>query len=439
MDQYQQSLEESLTSRGLNTSNPQSTYVDFATQIAKNQAEQKAQEEALNLAKQHVEQAKYQTRNEQDAQAAGLNPLLLDNMTPEQAVAQLKVIAQAKGLDISDADIQAWAKSLPPRVSNQVVETFANRFARETARTGQPAKFEKSDNINIPDGSTARDLGLNEDPNDPKIGHVPEDGMYQVVFDNQGVMKKFIPGGKEAADPTAKNDAKAKESADKQWQKLDSTVNGAFKTRSGGLGSLSTAIFRAVRAINTINSNPNLTAQDLANISQDIAGIFQGGAPTVVTAKDNDYSTIYTDLANTFRKYTGIIPHFGSKGVLSDTKEKLLRTTVDLRDSAINNIKKFVESEEPAFQSIIADDDERWQKFQDKKLNFITSGLLVPPYSKADPSLGASPLNITGIEQAEESKEPSKKTEAPSAPAGLPSLDEIKAERARRNAQKGSK
>lgn len=436
MDKYQQSLEESLVSRGLDTTRPQQTYVDFATQIAKNQAEQKSQEETLRLAKEHVEQAKYTTRNEQDAQEAGLNPLLLDNMTPEQAIAQLKVIAQAKGLDISDADIQAWAQTLPPRVSNQVVETFANRFARESTRAGQPAKFEKSDNIDIPEGSTAKDLGLVADPADPQVGHVPEDGMYQVVYDNQGVLKKFIPGGKEPADPTAKANAKAADSTEKQWQKLDKEINGAFKTRSGGLGSLSTAIFRTVRAINTITATKNLTAQDLANISQDIAGVFQGGAPTVVTAKDNDYSTTFTNLADTFRKYTGIIPHFGSKGVLEDTKAKLLQVCVDLRDSATANIKKYIESEEPAFKQIIDESPDRWQQMQDKKMSFITSGLLVPPYSKADPSLGASPLNITGMDQAEEAKEPTAGAKPDAKNAGLPSIDEIKAERARRKEKK---
>lgn len=198
MDKYQQSLEESLISRGLNTTRPSSTYVDFADQIAKNQAEQKAQEESLKLAKEHVEQAKYQTRNEQEARAAGANPLLANSMTPEEARSYLKIVTDAKGLEIEQAAVDEWVASLPERVNRDTVEAFANRFARASTRAGQPAQFQKKDRIAVPAGSTAEELGLIEDA-DPKFAHVPEDGMYQVIYDNQGVIKKFIPGGKENA------------------------------------------------------------------------------------------------------------------------------------------------------------------------------------------------------------------------------------------------
>lgn len=409
MADNQTSLNENLIAAGLNPSNPTGTYVDFAEQIAKNQQEQASQEQALALAKEHVAQAKLQTKQGAEADAAGVNPLLMDVMTPEQAVAYLKLILKEKGMEISEDDIDTWAKTLKGPINRQVVETFANRFARQTTHAGTPAKFDKTDKLDIPEGMTAKDMGLVADPSDPQIGHVPEDGMYSVLFDNEGKIKRFIPAGKEAADPTLKLNAKAAESTEKQWQKLDKEINTAFKTRSGGLGSLSTAIFRSVRAINTINSTKNLTAQDLANISQDIAGVFQGGAPTVVTAKDNDYSTIFTNLADTFRKYTGIMPHFGTKGVLQDTKAKLLQVCVDLRDSATANIKKYIESEEPAFKQIIDESPERWDQMQEKKLSFITSGLLLPSYSKADPSVGASPLNITGMDQAEPAKDPNEK------------------------------
>lgn len=408
MAKIESTLNESLVGAGLNPSSPQSTYVDFADAIAKNQREQASHEQAIALAKEHVAQAKYQTKNETEAQAAGYNEVLKDVMTPQEAEAYLKLVMKAKGLDIAQADIDTWVQSLPAAVNRQVVETFANRFARESTRSGSPAKFEQSDKIMVPAGMKAEDLGLVADE-DPQFAHVPEDGMYQVVYDNQGQIKKFIPGGKDAPDQTAKLSAKAAEGTEKQWQKLDKEINTAFKTRSGGLGSLSTAIFRSVRAVNTINATKNLTAQDLANISQDIAGIFQGGAPTVVTARDNDYGTIFTNLADTFRKYTGIMPHFGSKGVLEATKQKLLQVCVDLRDSAVANIKKYIESEEPAFKQIIDENPERWDQMQEKKLSFITSGLLLPSYSKSDPSVGASPLNITGMDQAEASKDPSAK------------------------------
>lgn len=405
MADNQSSLNENLIAAGLNTSNPTSTYVDFAEQVAKNQAEQAQQEQTLALAKQHVAQATLDTKQKTEADQAGVNPELMNVMTPDQAAATLRLILKEKGLTISNDDITAWVAALNGKpVNRQVVEEFANRFAREATRAGQPAKFSTDMDLAVPAGMKPEDLGLVADESNPQVGHVPADGMYQVVYDNQGNLKKFIPGGKEPVDATAKASAKAAESAEKQWQKLDTTVNGAFKTRSGGLGSLSTAIFRAVRAINTLTVNDNLTAQDLENVAQDVAGIFQGGAPTVVTAKGNQYDVTLTKLADWFRAQTGIMANVGhifgkEHSPLEPTKQKLLQVCVDLRDAAINNIKAFIESEDSAFREIIDANPERWADFQAKKLKFIESGILIPPGA-------VSQLNITGTDQAAVSKKP---------------------------------
>ena len=247
--------------------------------------------------------------------------------------------------------------------------------------------------------ASAEDAKTKEDSDgDPLV----EGQTYSTLYDNQG-NASYIRAGQERPDQSGKLALKESESIEKQWQKLDSQINIAFKTRSGGLGSLSTAIFRSTRAINTITDNENLTAQDLSNISQDIAGIYQGGAPSIVGSRENDYGTIFTNFANTFRKYTGILPKvegmFGNKSPLEDTKAKLLQVLVDLRDTSIANLKVFVESEEPAYQQIINADPDRWQQMQDKKLKFIESGLLIPPGENTH-------LNITGMEHAETSKKP---------------------------------
>lgn len=411
------SVDSELISAGLNPNSPATTTVDFAERMAKNRQEQDAQEQAIALAKERVKQAQFQT----ETQAP-------DSMTPEEAAAYLKIVAQAKGLDIDQDSIDAWVKILPPRVNRQVVESFANRFARESTRAGQSGTITTDMRIPIPEGATAKDIGLVADAKDPNFGHVPEDGEYQVIYDNQGTIKKYILGGHERVDPSDKEHAKAAADADKKWVDLDKAVNGAFKTRSGGLGSLSTAIFRSVRAINTIIAHDTLTAQDLANISQDVAGVFQGGAPTVVGTKDNDYRTTFTDLEDTFRKYTGIVgagrKMFGGDP-LTETKDKLLQVLVDLRDSAIANLKSFIESEEPAYQTIIDADPARWTSFQDKKLKFIESGVLVPPGANTK-------LNISGITQAQVAKDPKVKTGA-TGKLQLPAMDDIDAELAKRN------
>jgi hypothetical protein len=382
-------LNENLIGAGLNTSNPQNTYVDFATQMAKNSMEQKQMEENLAKAKLMTQQAQIQTKQQQEASDKGFNPQLIGTMTPEQAVAQAKLIFQQKGTPVDEAIIDKWAATLPPVVQASQVEEFASRFARETNRLGQPFVATKND----AEGDKTDENG------DPLVSGQ----TYAALYNNQGNIQSYVRSGQEKPDQSGKLSLKESEASEKQWQKLDSQINIAFKTRSGGLGSLSTAIFRATRAINTITDNENLTAQDLSNISQDIAGIYQGGAPSIVGSRENDYGTIFTNLANTFRKYTGILPKvegmFGAKSPLEATKAKLLQVLVDLRDTSIANLKVFVESEEPAYEQIINDDPDRWQKMQEKKLKFIESGLLVPPGANTN-------LNITGIEHATESKNP---------------------------------
>jgi hypothetical protein len=430
MADNESSLQENLISAGLNPTSPTSTYVDFATQLAKNRQDQAAAEQALKLAKEHVAQARYQTSNEQQAQAAGYNPILSDTMTPEEAVAYLKVISDAKGLEIDQAHIAAWAAQLPPRVNRQIVESFANRFARETLRFGQPAKFEKSDVIKLPQGIKAEELDLIADPKDATIGHVPEDGMYQVAVDNQGVLKKFVPGGKEPVDPTVKLHQHDEDINRKEWRALNDHIDGAFKTRSGGLGSLITSIYRADRAFNTLKAHGTLTAQDLANVSQDIAGIYQGGAPTVISAKDNSYETLFTHLADVVRRYTGVILSPGAS--VDETKQKLLQVISDLRDSSGKNFESWMNSQAAGYSAVIGSDPANWEKMKQSKLDAVYSGLLLDAQEKKD-------LNVTGAELATEPKDPNKSKEAKAdegASVKLPSADEIKAERARRKAEK---
>ncbi len=412
------SVNSELISAGLNPNNPTDTYVDFAEQMAKNRQEQDAQEQAIALARERVKQAQFQTGTEAP-----------ESMTPEEAAAYLKIVAQAKGLDIDQPSIDAWVQTLPPRVNRQVVESFANRFARESTRTGQPAEFGTNDKIAIPAGSTAADLGLVADKTDPMVGHVPEDGMYQVVYDNQGNIKKFIPGGKEAPDTSAKAKQHGEDEDRKDWKALGVQLTKAFTTRSGGLGSISTAIFRATRAINTLNNyKDNLTAQDLENIAQDIGAIFQGGAATVESAKGNNYSTLFTDFQNTFRKYTGwLIPT--NQTVIKDTTDKMMQVLVDLRESAIENIDKYAEFQSDIFNKLVAANPEQWAKVKKHYIDLASSGLLIPPGENTH-------MTITGADIATPTKESKKSEKSNDGGLKIPSADEIKAERARRNSGK---
>lgn len=384
-------LSSELISAGLNPNDPTNTYVDFAQKLAANRQQQDLQEQQIAHAKEIAAQSQLTTEQKSAANEAGYNPELADTMTPEEAVAYLKIVLKEKGLQ-QDADlIDEWAKTLPPRVNRQIVESFANRFARESTRSGQPAKFETSDAIIIPTGKVAKDLGLYADENDPTVGHVPEDGMYQVVYDNQGNIQKFIPGGKEPVDQTAKLNLKAGESAEKQWQKLDSAINTFIKSQRGN--QITTALVRADRALNELANDEVLTPQILSYIQKDISGIFQGGVPPQSGMEGEDFTTTYQKLNALIQKYTGVSGYLHTD--LGNQRDYLLGLLSRLRESSLGILKSMMASEASGYKQIIDASPDRWTQMISDKMGAAEAGLTAT--AKAATESKASPTNVTSI------------------------------------------
>lgn len=386
-------LNSQLIAAGLNTSNPTQTYVDFGNTMAKNQQEQAAQEQAIALAKERVAQAKFETANQ-----------VSDAMTPEEARAYLQIVAQSKGLNIDQASIDKWVALLPAHVNRQIVESFANRFARETTRAGQSTPFEETDIIQIPEGKSATDLGLTDmkDASGTSVddktksdgtftASVPNAGMYQVLYDNQGVIQKFIPGGKEPVDQTAKLALKAGESTAKQWQKLDAAINQFLKSTRGN--QLSTAIIRSNRALNELANDEVLTPQVLSYIQKDLSGIFQGGVPPQSGMEGEDFTTTLQKVNGLISKYTGVQGYLHSD--LGNQRDYLLGLLARLRESSVTMMKQMIASEAAAYQEVISQDPDRWTKMTADKITGATSGLSAT--AEAAVAGKEMPKNVTKI------------------------------------------
>lgn len=400
-------LNSQLIAAGLNTSNPTQTYVSFADQMAKNQQEQALQEQAIARATELSKQSQLATRQGAQAEGAGLNPLLVDTMTPAEAVAYLRIVLKEKGLTEDQALIDEWAKTLPARVNRQVVESFASRFARETTRSGQPAQFSTDQTIVVPAGKTAADLGLDDmktadgtsvaDTTKSDGTHtatVPEDGMYQVLYDNQGNIQKFIPGGKEPADQSAKIALKASESAEKQWQKLDAAINSFLKSTRGN--QLSTAIIRSNRALNELATDEVLTPQVLSYIQKDLSGIFQGGVPPQAGMEGEDFTTTFQKVNQFIAKYSGVQGFLHTD--LGNQREYLLGLLARLRESSVGTMKAMIASEAAGYQGIITEDPDRWTKMTTDKITAATTGLSATAEDQINKhAMSKTPTKIPGI------------------------------------------
>jgi hypothetical protein len=342
----------------LDQNNPAMTYVDFANQIAKNSATQQLQDQA-------VQQAKLMTQQKTAAAGMGVNPELQNFLPVDEAVAELK----AAGVD--EDTINDFVNSLNGQtvVNRASIDTIIRKKMLSTKMSVAGKNFKTSDDITIPTGMQAADLGLVADPTKPGIGHVPSDGEYQISVDpNSGQPMAYIALGETPPAPGAGKDEAADE---KSWQKLDAETNKFIRSSRGN--TITQAVQRANRALNELGEGQPLTAQVLSFIQKDLSGIFQGGMPPVSGMDAEDFTTALQKVNQFIGKYTGIQGYLHTD--LGNQREYLIGILSRLRDSTVNMLKASISSEASGYQKAIDDDPQRWQQFVDDKMNAVISGL----------------------------------------------------------------
>lgn len=418
-------LSSELISAGLNPNNPSGTYVDFATQLAKNAQEQAAQEQAIARAKELTAQSQIETQQEQDAQAAGYNKYTKGMMTPEQALAQLKVILSSKGLPTDGPDIENWYASLPALVDESVIDIFANKFMSERIHEGVPTPFTADHPFIIPKGKSAADIGLTdmEDAEGNSVdaktvsdgtyrAYVPDAGMYSVVLDNRGQIEKVIPAGKEPTDNSAKQNAKAAGDQKKEIQKLNDVLDKIIATnRRAGIVNTITRAKQGLTALAQYIQNP--TPVNLKAVEADVASIMTGGIATGEAMDDSSYKNMITDLDKSLSYWTGktniAARLFTHVAPIQEIIPKLKALMEDLLNTAMDTITKQIDSERTAFADI---PDDQWNEIRNAKINTMTLS------SDVTKALG--------------SVAPAAASTSTPAPSGMPSADEIEAELAKR-------
>lgn len=401
-----------LIGAGLDTSAPQDTYVDFANNIVKNQQTQAAQEAAIARAQELAKQAKLSTGEQQEAADAGYNGLLKDMSTPDEAVAYVKAALAAKGIKNADDQVDAWGKILTQNgslVPRQDIEAFANKFTKAGTREGQSEKFTTDMLIPVPNGKSAADMGLEDmvDADGKSVddktksdgtfrAHVPEDGMYQVIRDQEtGQPVSYNLGGKEAADPQTKIDAKNAADAEHAWQKLNAAEDTFIKSARGN--SITQSIGRAARALNELATNEVLTPQVLSYIQKDVSGIFQGGVPPVTGMEAEDFTTTLQKVNGLIEKYTGINGYLQTDK-LGNQREYLLGLLSRLYESTTNILKAMIVSEAAAYEPIIHANPVRWQDMVNEKMATAGAGLSATAKNAVDQrQMPTTPTAIPGV------------------------------------------
>ncbi len=350
--------DQSTSAGGLEAANPAMTYVDFANQMVRNSQAQDAQAEA-------VKQAQLLSKQKLAANAKGINPEMKGYLSVDEAVAQLK----AAGID--DDQIQSFVQSLGDQqyVSQAALDTVIRKKELSVKTSIAGKNFKMTQDIQIPEGMDAKDMGLIADPNKPGVGHVPSDGEYQVTIDpSSGQPVSFVPLGET---PPEKPNTKEADAAEKAWQKLDTEMNKFIRSSRGN--SLTQAAQRAARALNELGEGQALTPQMLSYIQKDISGIFQGGVPPVAGQDAEDFTNVLQKVNGLIAKYTGVQGYLHHD--LGNQRQYLLGLLMRLRDSTTDMFKQALSSEASGYQTVIDGDPSRWKSMIEGKMAAIQAGL----------------------------------------------------------------
>lgn len=371
------SLDSQLIGRGLDTTAPQDTYVDFANNLVKNQQNQSAQEAAIAKAQELAKQSQLDTAGQQEAADAGYNKDLVGTMTPEAAVLYVKSALAAKGITNADAQVDAWGAQLKKDgalVPREAVEAFASRFAHAGTRQGQRTKLTTDMDLPVPKGKSATDLGLEDmtdgsgksvDDNAVSDGtfkaHVPSDGMYQVIEDQEsGHPVSYNPGGTDVADKSLALSEKDAQFWENQWKSRIANKLDPYMTSSRtAIGVALQSLNRCVRALETL-SKPPVTKQDLQQVIIEIGNIYKGGSPDQAQVLATTYKSLYGDFMDWAQSKIGQT----EDAVPNDILNHIVMRIRDLEDNSRNVVMSAIAAAEALNKTVISHFPDEWEDFK---------------------------------------------------------------------------
>lgn len=162
-----------------------------------------------------------------------------------------------------------------------------------------------------------------------------------------------------------------------QWSNFikQNTPDTASSRSTFGIASRSN--LQAGRVIQTLKDNPNVTYQDLGNVVADLAGIYQGGAPTDQGMKHQQYESLKTNIANLKQFATGK----PQNAVPPEIVKKLIgvaQQTIDLNKTVLN---KHFDAQEKAQAKLISKYPEEWKAFREQAAQDYMGGSDTPTQS----------------------------------------------------------
>ena len=144
------------------------------------------------------------------------------------------------------------------------------------------------------------------------------------------------------------------------WSHIVDKTDPLQQSSRSGIGMAVNANIRANRALTLLNKK-DMTPQEMETVSADLAGIFQGGAPTQIGMHDQEYNTLQ-------KTYAGIVQHLTANpqdAASPQIKERLIGVVNGLKKLDSGILDDHINYMEKAYKSVISKHKDEWEAMKE--------------------------------------------------------------------------
>lgn len=197
----------------------------------------------------------------------------------------------------------------------------------------------------------------------------------------------------------SKNEIKLSEKQDqfdtKRWDKIVNDTDPTKASTRTVLGAATKANYQANRALATLQ-NPMVTKQEAGNIMADIAGIYQGGAPTNFGMSEQQYHSVQSSLAEARQYLTGN----PQEALPPQIKSRLMETLFTMKKTNDDVLRHHLDYIEKAQPHLVGKHSDEWYNIKNMVLSHEYSGGISEPAPGAQ-QVGQQPASPQANQQTD--------------------------------------
>jgi len=406
--------EQSYTAGGLDARDPTMTGVNFSNLIADQARKQQTQAMQVAEAVERVKQAKLQSTQKQAAADLGINAETEGYMSVQQAVAAF----HANGLKQEQIDAFIADMGDNKMVPKSVVQSIILKRGGSQLNLGVQKVRPLTDSYPGEDGKPVLAWGRQtvDENGKPKMEITTRRNASGPVFeadDAEGYATgQETPATKIGIAQMVANarklsaDVGRERLTEQSWQKLQDKVNVSNAPAARAIGQAAVNNMRADRALKLLNKEA-LTKNEYDVVVSDLAAIFKGGVPDVLSLEHQRYATLQSDV-NEVIQYVTSAP---SEVNTPEIKDRLRGITNEVKQIDNGIILNYMDSVAAGYETYIAGNPERFARMVNAQLRnlgadtidtSVIEGMKEMPLSesvtKKNPELTGKPDTETATE-----------------------------------------